>query len=132
MVGKEIFIKKGFKITDSARPDFDQLAFKFIKKAESPKFKDNLKKKLFKYGKGLTLIRADQCPYTKKNVIEIVETSKKIFGITPLIIENKNHAEAQKSPCAFGSFCLIYNGDILSYHPISSTRFKNIMHSILN
>ena len=27
----------------------------------------------------------------------------------------------------FGSFCLIYNGKIISHHPISNTRFMNIM-----
>jgi len=131
MVGNEIFLKKGFEIIDSAPPDFDLLVFKIKKNAQSPKFRDDLKKKVSKYDKGLTIIRADQCPYTKKNVNEIAATSKKLFGIKPIIIENKNYTEAQKSPCAFGSFCIIYNGEILSSHPISNTRFINIMNSIL-
>ncbi|NOR47352.1 MAG: GNAT family N-acetyltransferase, partial [Methanosarcinaceae archaeon] len=33
----------------------------------------------------------------------------------------------QHSPCAFGIFCIIYNGEIISHHPISNTRFENIM-----
>jgi hypothetical protein len=132
MVGNEIFLKKGFEIVDKAPPDFDLLVIKFKENVVPPKFKNDWNKKLTKYKNGLTIIRADQCPYTKKNVNEIVETSKKIFGITPAIIENKNHYEAQNSPCAFGSFCLIYNGEIISYHPISSTRFSNIMNSLLN
>jgi hypothetical protein len=132
MVGNEIFLKKGFKIVDTAPPDFDLLVTMFKKDAALPKFRNGWNKKLAKYKNGLTIIRADQCPYTKKNVYEIIETSKKIFGITPVIVENKNHNEAQKSPCAFGSFCIIYNGEILSYHPISNTRFTNIMNSILH
>ena len=94
MVGSEIFLKKGFEKFDSAPPDFELLAMKLRKNAPSPKFKNDWDKKTVKYGKGLTIIRADQCPYTKKNVNEIVESSKKKYGITPKIIENKNHKEA--------------------------------------
>jgi len=131
MVGKEIFLKKDFEIVDTAPPDFELLVFKFKKNASLPKFKDDWNIKLTKYKKGLTIIRADQCPYTKKNVNEIVETSKKVFGITPKIVEHKNYKEAQECPCAFGSFCIIYNGEIISHHPISNGRFKNIMNTIL-
>jgi len=41
----------------------------------------NWEKRLGQYGKGLTIIRADQCPYSVKNVREISETAKKIYGI---------------------------------------------------
>ena len=132
MVGNEIFLKKGFEIVDTAPPDFELLVTKFKKNTSLPKFKNDLDTKISKYKKGLTIIRADQCPYTKKNVNEIVETSKKNFNIRPVIVENKNHTQAQTSPCAFGSFCIIYKGEIISYHPISNTRFKNIMNSIRN
>jgi hypothetical protein len=130
MVGNEIFLKKGFEIVDTAPPDFDLLVIKFKKNVLQPKFKNDWDSKVSKYKQGLTIIRANQCPYTKKNVNEIVETSKKNFHITPVIIENKTCIEAQETPCAFGSFCIIYNGEIISYHPISNGRFKNIMNSI--
>ena len=132
MVGNEIFLKKGFEIIDTAPLDFDLLVARFKNNTSTPKFKNDWNKKISKYKKGLTIIRANQCPYTKKNVNEIVETSKRFFGITPVIIENKNYKDAQGSPCAFGSFCIIYNGEIISYHPISNKRFTNIMNSILN
>ena len=132
MVGNEIFLKKGFEIADTAPPDFDLLVTKFKKNAALPKFRNDWDNKVSRYKTGLTIIRANQCPYTKKNVNEIVETSKKNFDITPVIVENKNYIEAQASPCAFGSFCIIYNGEIISYHPISNTRFKNIMNSVRN
>lgn len=130
MVGNEIFMKNGFEIAAEAPPDFELLVLKFKKNIQSPKFKENFTDKTGKYKNGLTIIRADQCPYTKKNVNEIVETSKKVFGITPVIVDYKNHTEAQDCPCAFGSFCIVYNGKILSYHPISNGRFKNIMNAI--
>ena len=128
MAGKEIFIKNGFEIVDSAKPDFELLVKKFNKSIHSPKFKNNGNKEL----KGLTIIRADQCPYSVKNVREIVETAKKDYGIKTTIVNLKNHKEAQNSPCAFGTFCVIYNGDIVEENPISKGRFVNIMNKIKN
>ncbi|MEZ5335661.1 MAG: YoaP domain-containing protein [Methanolobus sp.] len=40
----------------------------------------------------------------------------------------EDYAAAQNSPCSFGTFCIIYNGEIISHHPISNTRFMNIMN----
>jgi GNAT superfamily N-acetyltransferase len=127
MASKELFIKNGFEVVDSAPPDFELLVKKFNKKAKNPKFKGGWEKKLKKYAKGLTIIRADQCPYTVKNVKEIEETARKNYDIKPKIVDLKSYREAQNIPCAFGTFCIIYNGKILAHHPISKTRFQNIM-----
>ena len=77
------------------------------------------------------MIRADQCPYTVKNVNEIKETDEKTFGIKLNIVTLKNHKEAQNSPCPFGVFCILYNGKVIANHPISKTRFTNILNTIL-
>ena len=131
MAGKELFFKKGFEVVDTAPPDFELLVKKFDKNAPTPKFKGYWEKKQSKYGRGLTIIRADQCPYSVKNVREISETAEKEYGIKPNIISLKNYKEAQNSPCAFGTFCIIYDGKVIAHHPISNTRFKNIMNKIL-
>ncbi len=130
MAGKEIFVKNGFEVVDKASPDFELLVKKFNEKAPSPKFKEDWGKKISQYSKGLTIIRADQCPYTVKNVREISETAVKVYNIKPNIIELKNCQEAQNSPCPFGTFCIVYNGKVVADTPISNTRFKNIMNKI--
>ncbi len=132
MVGKEIFVKNGFGVVDTAPPDFELLVKKFNESAPTPKFKRNWEERLSRYGKGLTIVRADQCPYTVKNVKEISETAEKTYGITPNIINLKNYQEAQDSPCPFGTFCIVYNGKAIAHHPISNTRFTNIMNKELN
>ena len=129
MAGSGIFIKKGFKLVDTAPPDFELFAVKFNLNAPDPQFKNNMNKKLQDYSNGLTILRAGQCPYTVKNVNEITETAVKEFGISPVIVDLENYKEAQDNPCPFGTFSIIYNGEIISYHPISNTRFKNIMKS---
>jgi len=43
------------------------------------------------------------------------------------LIEVENAHTAQQVPSPFGSFCIIYEGKVIAYHPISHTRFMNIM-----
>jgi YoaP-like protein len=131
MAGEELFVKNGFEGVDTAPPDFELLVKKFNKNAPTPKFRGDWERKLSKYNKGLTIIRADQCPYTVKNVREISETAEKVYGMEPNIINLNNCHEAQSSPCAFGTFCIVYNGKVVACHPISKTRFANIMNKIL-
>ena len=131
MAGKELFVKNGFEVVDKAPPDFELLVKKFNKNAFTPKFTGNWEKRLNQYGTGLTIIRADQCPYTVKNVKEMIETADKTYDIQPNIISLKNYEEAQNSLCAFGTFSMIYCGKVLAYHPISETRFTNIMNKEL-
>ena len=131
MAGKEFFLTKDFEVVDKAPSDFELLVKKFDNKAPTPKFRPGREKQVQKYKKGLTIVRADQCPYTVKNVNEISELAEKKYGIKPRIITLKNYMEAQNSPCAFGIFGIIYNGKLIAEHPISCTRFGNIMSKIL-
>lgn len=126
MAHNDIFLKKGFQIIDSAKPDFDLLVKKFNEKSKDPKFKSNMDENLKKYDKGLTIFRSAQCPYTEKNVNAIIESAKKL-KLKTILVDLEDASAVQNTPCAFGSFCLIYNGEILSHHPISNTRFENIM-----
>lgn len=131
MAGKELFLKNGFEVVDTAPIDFELLVKMFNKNAPIPKFKGDQQKRLSKYSKGLTIIRADQCPYTVKNVKEISETAKTLYGIKPHIINLKSCQEAQENPCVFGTFCIIYRGKLIAEHPISNKRFMNIMNKII-
>jgi len=90
-----------------------------------------MKSYLNEYSKGLTILRSVQCPYTEKNVNAIIESAKSKFNLKTNLIDLEDAKAVQNTPCAFGSFCLIYNGKILSYHPISKTRFENIMKKIV-
>ena len=97
----------GFQAVDAAPPDFELLVKRFSETASIPRFKGEWEKRLDRYDKGLTIIRADQCPYTVKNVGEISETAEKEFGIKADIVDLKSYRDAQNSPCAFGIFCII-------------------------
>ena len=123
MANKNIFLKKGFVSTDRVKPDFELLVLKFKKTASDPKFKTF---SLDKYNNGLTIMRSAQCPYSLKNVDAILKTAKKL-KIKANLIELRDSESAQHTPCAFGTFCIIHNNEVISHHPISNTRFENIM-----
>jgi len=131
MAGKELFLKNGFEVVDEAPPDFELLVKKFKKSAPSPKFKEDWEKRLKPYGKGLTIICSDQCPYVAKSVKEINETAQREYGIKPKIIELRNCRKAQSAPTAYGIFSIVYSGKVVADHPISNTRFLNIMNKEL-
>lgn len=125
MARKDIFLKKGFSLVDEAKPDFELMVLKFDLKTTDPEF---IKSTTGKYNNGLTIIRSPQCPYSVKNVDAIIETAKKM-DINTHLVELEDAKSAQNIPCAFGTFCIIYNNEVLSHHPISNTRFENIMKS---
>ncbi|MFP4415629.1 MAG: YoaP domain-containing protein [Chitinivibrionales bacterium] len=52
------------------------------------------------------------------------------MNLKPQLVELTDACSAQKSPCAFGTFCILYKGNVISHHPISNTRFANIIKSI--
>jgi GNAT superfamily N-acetyltransferase len=127
MADKALFEKLGFEVVDTAPPDFELLVKKFQKGSLSPKFKGNWEKRLGKYGKGMVIISSDQCPYCTKSVREIVQTAKSKYGLKPKVVELKSSQQAQDSPSPFGISALILDGRLVADHPISNTRFINIM-----
>ena len=128
MVGKEIFVKRGFEVVDRTPPDFELPAKKFVDEAPTPRFKKGIRDKAAQYPDELTIIRSDQCPYSVKNVREICETAKDMYEINPKVIDLNRTEQAQNDvPCAVGNFCIVYRGKIVAEHPISKRRFMNIM-----
>jgi hypothetical protein len=128
MANKELFLKNGFKLVDEAPPDFELLVKKIKKSAQSPKFRGDWKERLSQYGKGLSIIRSDQCPYLEKWIKEISETAQEKYGLKAKIVELKTCKDAQNAPSAYGTFSIVYNGKLLADHPISNKRFMNIMN----
>lgn len=126
MAKRGIFIKNGFESVDTTKPDFELLALHFDGKAENPSFR---KLSPQNYSDGLTIFRSAQCPYSVKNVDAILKTAEKM-KIKANLIDMKDVEAVQNAPCAFGTFCIVKDGEVISHHPISNTRFENIMKSM--
>ena len=126
MAKRDIFVKKGFVSVDEVAPDFELLVLKFSQESPDPKFR-NMKERLKRYNKGFFVLRSVQCPYTEKNVNSILESAENEFNLKPNLVDLEDSIAVQNSPCAFGTFCIVYDGEVISHHPISNTRFENIM-----
>lgn len=125
--GSAVFRAHGFAIVETAPPDYELLARKFDPDAPDPSFIRKCEGKLAKYKDGLTLIHADQCPYTVKFTAEIAEDAKRAFSITPRLVRLRNAREARNAPTPYAVFAIIHDGVLIADHQISRTRFRNIM-----
>jgi hypothetical protein len=98
--------------------------------ASDPAFKGDWENKLKRYGRGLTIIRSDQCPYIAKFASEIAQSAEEDYGIKPRIVDLKSPRDAQNAPTPYAVFAVIHNGRLLADHQISRTRFHNIMRKL--
>lgn len=113
---KDLFVKNGFEKADSMPPYFELYVKQFSEKASLPKFNPIPKSKLKKYASGITVFKSDQCPYTNGNANLVVEIAKQ--ANVPVRIEHiESCKEAQNSIHPYGTFCVLLNGEVLTYRP---------------
>jgi L-amino acid N-acyltransferase YncA len=125
MASKAVFIKNGFEVVAETEPHFQLLA-KRIGKGPLPVFIQNRDERLKRYH-GLQLLYTNQCPYIGKAVRELPPVAEK-HAIRLDLVELESAAEArEKMLSPYGMINLVYNGKLLADHPISATRFKNIL-----
>jgi GNAT superfamily N-acetyltransferase len=127
LAGPALYLENGFEAVDTAPPDYQLLVRKLDPGAANPSFKGGWEKKVARYGRGLTLIRSDQCPQIARFADEIAQAAGEEYGLKPKIVELKTHRDAQNAPTPYAVFALIRDGRLLADHPISRTRFRNIM-----
>jgi ribosomal protein S18 acetylase RimI-like enzyme len=130
MAGRRLFLANGFVPVDAAPPDYELLAHRFDNRAAPPSFQGDWDRKLAQYGRGLTIIRSSQCPHIAKFVGDIAEAARQEYRIEPNLVELKSAADAQQAPTPYAVFSLILDGRLLADHPISRTRFRNIMNKL--
>lgn len=129
MAGKEFFMKHGFDEVDQAEPYY-QLLVKKLKDGSLPSFPKNWKQRLEPY-KDLQLLYTNQCPYIGKAVAELPPVAHK-YGIPLKMVELNNPLEARElMPSPYGMFNLVYQAQLIADHPISATRFRNILEQEL-
>ena len=130
MATKDVFIKNGFELVDETQPYY-QLLVRRTGTGPPPVFPRDLTERLSKSG-GLRLLYTNQCPYVGKAVAELPPVAER-HGIRLHLVELKDAAEARKRmPSPYGVISLVYHGQLLTDHPISATRFRNILQKELN
>jgi hypothetical protein len=130
MASKEVFVKNGFEQVDEARPHF-QLLMKRVGQGLLPTFPQNWDERLKQY-RGLQLLYTNQCPFIGK-AVEALPPIAAEYGIHLRLLELESSAQARaKMVSPYGMINLVYDGQLLADHPISATRFKNILERQLH
>jgi hypothetical protein len=114
MAGSKIFAKAGFEKVDEFSP-FELLVKKF-EDAPDPSFPTNWDERALKYGEGLTVVRASQCPFVQ-DAEDIVRNYAVERGMPFKAVELKTAREVQeKAPSPYGIFNIVHDGKLISYH----------------
>ena len=77
LVGKKIFLNHGFEVVDQVPPAFSLVARTFGE-APSPAFPQDWEERQARYGDGLTVVYADQCPYFHDAVRKALEAAEEV------------------------------------------------------
>lgn len=123
MANKHLFTKNGF--VEAQTLDRFELLFKAIDDNPTPPEFHDWTKQQEKY-KGWNLIYSDQCPWHEKSVTDLLNAAHD-HGIDLKVEKINSPSEAQNGPSGFGTYALIKDGNLLSDHYISKTRFLNIL-----
>jgi ribosomal protein S18 acetylase RimI-like enzyme len=128
VTGKKLLVKNGFEVVDNALMDFELVALKF-NESPNPSFPTNWDKRMKKYGEGLTVFYANQCPYMP-DAVKIIQQTGNELGIPVTSIELKTAKDVQsKSPTPFGIFSILYKGELLRYYYITKKELLKELQS---
>ena len=115
MKWKGFLAQHGFETVDTAPPYFELMARKFGQ-APSPSFTKGREKKARTYGKGLVILRSDQCPYFEDATQVLLATARK-KGIPSKVIKLKTAKEVRAlAPSPYGVYSVILDGRLIPSH----------------
>jgi L-amino acid N-acyltransferase YncA len=132
LAGSALFLKHGFEVVETAPPDYELLVKKLDPSAPNPRFRGDWTRRLRRYGSGLTIIRAEQCPHSIRFAEKIAAAARARYGLEPRVVTLRTWREAQTAPTPFAVFSVIYDGELVADHHISARRFEARMERILS
>ncbi len=129
MARRDVFLRNGFEQVDEAEPYFQLLAVQ-LAPGPSPEFPADWEERL-RSSDDLRLLYTDQCPFIGKAALELPPVAEE-YGIRLRLVEFDDPTTARKQmPSPYGVIGLVYKGRLLADHPISATRFRNILEKEL-
>ena len=127
MAGKELFLKNGFEVCDTAPPSY-QLLVKKMKSAPLPRFAEKAKKANLADKGEAVFIYSDQCPYIAKFMGEMIEGAKEL-GVPVKTLKVTDSAQAQEMPFAYGPCGVFYGGNLLAHGILTKKEFMKSLTS---
>lgn len=116
---------KGFKVADTAKPNFTLTYLPFDENAPVPKFKNSVKQPHVDK-QGFVVYYTHGCPFTAKYV-PIVEQTAKDKGIPfeSVLLDSKE--KAQNAPMAWTNYAIFYNGEYITNEILNEKKFLELV-----
>ena len=116
---------KGFKVADTANPNFTLMYLPFGESAPMPKFKNSVKQPHVDK-QGFVVYYTHGCPFTAKYV-PIVEQTAKDKGIPfeSVLLDSKE--KAQNAPMAWTNYAVFYNGEYITNEILNEKKFLELV-----
>lgn len=125
LVGPQFLLKQGFECVDRYPPF--RLMVKRFGAFPSPSFSGSFPERLKRFGKGLTIVRSDQCPYVDAGVGAACSAAETL-GIKANVVELKNSKDVRElSPSPYGVFGIVHNGRLVSYHSLAAEELARVL-----
>lgn len=123
--GRKFYEHAGFKVVAECEPRMSVMMFQIDKDAPPPSLAAGARRGAAGYPKGLTVFRADQCPYIEDATATIVAEAEK-HDIAPISVVELDSPKAvrEKSPTAYGVFGSVLDGQLLSYRYLTPKEFS--------
>ncbi|MDE6275853.1 MAG: YoaP domain-containing protein [Clostridia bacterium] len=119
---------KGFKIADTAEPNFTLMYLPFGNDTNVPKFKPCAKQPRIDK-QGFVIYYSHGCPFTAK-YIPIVEKFAKEKGIQLETIFIDSKEKAQNAPMAWTNYAVFYNGNYVTNEILNEKRLLELIESL--
>jgi hypothetical protein len=115
LVGRKLFESSGFTLVDHAPPEYELLA-KDLGPAAPPLFPNDRDRRAASFGKGLTVVRSDQCPYLDDAVDTALEAAR-VRGIPASVVELTTARDIrERVPSPYGVFAIVLDGEVVSHY----------------
>lgn len=112
---RTLFEREGFECVDEAPGGFQLLCMRFGED-EPPRFPMNWDERCRRFGPGLAIAYADQCPYVDDAIVHMERAAEK-HGIACRRVKLETPADARaNSPTPYGVFGAVLDGRLFSYH----------------
>jgi ribosomal protein S18 acetylase RimI-like enzyme len=123
LAGEKGFLKNGFEVVGSAPPTF-KLLVKSFSDGPEPCFPMNWDERIGRFGPGVTVVYADQCPYMPDAVNGAVSAFQD-RGLEVKTVRMESSGEVrERAPSAYGVFGIVWDGTLFSYHYLGRKELK--------
>jgi hypothetical protein len=130
LVGKKLFLKQGFQVVDRAPPGFE-LGALALGDARQPTLPQDWEERQARYGKGLTVAYADQCPCFQDAVQQVLEVAREVGIEQRRAVELESARAVQdRAPCPYGTFGVVYDGELVTCTPLSRRKLTSRLQEL--